>query len=123
LNKQAEVLQGRHGIQVITDFCEEPALALEIKEMLYRIAREALHNTVKHAQATQVSLRLNEAIDRLELEIIDNGHGFDTNGTFPGHLGLQSMRERAARLHADLEIISAPEKGTHISIRIPLQLN
>src|SRR5205085_1861060 len=55
LGKQVAVLQGRHGINVQTDFCEEPTLSLEVKEMLYRIAREALHNTVKHAQANQVT--------------------------------------------------------------------
>jgi signal transduction histidine kinase len=119
LNKQAEVLQGRHGIHVVTDFCVEPILSLEVKEMLYRIAREALHNTVKHAQATQVSVCLNEAADGLALEISDNGHGFDINGAFPGHLGLQSMRERANRLNATLEISSELGKGTRISVRIP----
>jgi signal transduction histidine kinase len=119
LTKQATVMQSRHGIMVETEFCKEPALPLEVKEMLYRIAREALHNTVKHAQASQINLRLNELPGSMILEIADNGHGFNTDGSFPGHLGLQSMRERAARLNAVLLIDSAPNSGTRISVHIP----
>jgi signal transduction histidine kinase len=120
LGKQVAVLQGRHGIHVLTEFCEEPVLLLEVKEMLYRIAREALHNTVKHAQASQVSIHLKYDSSGLKLEIADNGLGFDRDGSFPGHLGLHSMRERAARLNAIITIDSAPGMGTRIVVRIPL---
>jgi signal transduction histidine kinase len=119
LGKQVAVLQGRHGINVQTDFCEEPTLSLDVKEMLYRIAREALHNTVKHAQANRVTLRLNYDYQDLQLEIVDNGLGFDRDGSFPGHLGLLSMRERAARLNAAITIDSSPGMGTRIAVRIP----
>ena len=49
----------------------------------------------------------------------DNGAGFDTTSQFPGHLGLQSMRERAANLGGKLDITSAPGEGTTVRLRIP----
>jgi len=50
----------------------------------------------------------------LVLEVIDDGVGFDPDGSYPGHLGLQSMRERAARLGGSLEIESAPGLGCRL---------
>jgi signal transduction histidine kinase len=105
---------------VTTVFDGEPDLALETKEALYRIAQEALHNTVKHAGATRVSLALRCAGPEVRLEIADNGRGFDAGGSFPGHLGLHSMRERAARLHGALEIESAAGAGTTLRVRVPV---
>ncbi len=119
LSKQASSLQARHNIQVQTRFCEEPLLPLDVKESLYRIAREALHNTVKHAQATQINLALTQEEQGYRLEIIDNGLGFDPSGSFPGHLGLKSMRERTRHLNGTFEIRSAPGSGTRISMTIP----
>jgi signal transduction histidine kinase len=121
LRKQAASVQARHGIQVTASFCEdEPQAPLPIKEALYRIGREALHNIVKHANASRVTLDVRCEADAITLELTDNGVGFDTGGEFPGHLGLKSMRERAARLNGVFEIASAPGQGTRIYTRIPL---
>lgn len=81
--------------------------------------QEALHNTVKHAQASTVELKLECSPNGLTLEIGDDGVGFDPTGSFPGHLGLKSMRERAERLGGTLEVESNPGKGTHLRARIP----
>jgi len=53
------------------------------------------------------------------LEVRDDGGGFDPAGSFPGHLGLKSMRERVARLGGTLQIESAPGEGARICARIP----
>ncbi len=53
------------------------------------------------------------------LEVADDGRGFDPRGAFAGHLGLTSMRERAARLGGALRVESAPGNGARISARIP----
>jgi signal transduction histidine kinase len=90
-----------------------------VKDALYRIAQEALHNTVKHAHAEDVGLLLKQEHEGLLLEVRDDGIGFDPSRTFPGHLGLKSMRERAERLGGALEIESRPENGTRILVRIP----
>jgi signal transduction histidine kinase len=119
LSKQAAALQARNAIAVATAFCEEPDLPLPVKEDLHRIAQEAMHNTVKHAHANHVDLRLDQTPDEVLLEIRDNGVGFDTSGSFPGHLGLHSMRERVANLGGTFQIESEPGAGTRICVRVP----
>ncbi len=119
LTKQAASLRVRHDLDVETDLCAEPDLPLETKEELYRIAQEALHNIVKHAQASRVSLRLTADDEDIGLEVRDDGIGFDPAGPYPGHLGLRSMRERAKRLQGSLKIDGAPNQGTRILVRIP----
>jgi signal transduction histidine kinase len=119
LNKEIAALRARYGITIDAQLGTEPDLPLEVKEALYRITQEALHNTVKHARATHIDLRLEQALDGVALDIRDNGIGFDPAGHFPGHLGLRSMRERVSRLGGTLTLESAPAKGTHIRAEIP----
>jgi signal transduction histidine kinase len=119
LRKQAEALRARHNLDVQTEFCDEPALPFDTKEALYRIAQEGLNNVIKHARATQVAIRLDDCDDKLTLEIQDNGLGFDPQREYPGHLGLKTMQERAARLEGTLEIESAPGQGTLLRATIP----
>ena len=120
LEKQAAAIQARHGIQVETAFGEEPDAPLEAKESLYRIAQEALHNTVKHARATNLKIELGRDNGGITLQISDDGAGFDANDDFPGHLGLKSMRERTSHQVGTLEITSGPAKGVRIFARIPV---
>ncbi|MDP9374410.1 MAG: PAS domain S-box protein [Chloroflexota bacterium] len=120
LTKQAASLRARHNIEVAVDLCDEPEVPLERKEALYRIAQEALHNTVKHARAGKVGVRMRCDEREIALEIRDDGVGFDPTGSFPGHLGLRSMRERAARLGGTVAIESAPGRGTRLCAHIPL---
>lgn len=120
LGKQTAALQARHHIQVTTTFCEEPAVPLEIKEAIYRMAQEAMHNVVKHAQASQVTVTLTCQGRLLRLEVIDNGVGFDVQADFPGHLGLRSMRERVQRLRGRLIIDSRTGEGTRLVATIPV---
>jgi signal transduction histidine kinase len=119
LEKQAAAVQARHGIRVEATFGEEPDALLETKEAVYRIAQEALHNTVKHARASNAKVNLQEDAGGITLEISDDGAGFDAQNDFPGHLGLKSMRERASRLGGTLEVVSEPGEGVHILARVP----
>ncbi|MBK8024078.1 MAG: GAF domain-containing sensor histidine kinase [Chloroflexi bacterium] len=120
LAKQGASLQARHGISVVSEFCEEPALTLLQKQNLYRIAREAMHNVVKHANATRIIVRMRLEQGQLVLEVIDDGRGFRPDQDFPGHLGLASIRERVLQLRGKLEIGSAPGSGTRIVVMLPL---
>jgi signal transduction histidine kinase len=120
LEKQAAALRARHEIEVEATLCEEPETSLSVKEAVYRIAQEALHNTVKHARASNVEIKMVCTPEQVTLEISDDGLGFDARGDFPGHLGLRSMRERASSLGGTLEVTSAPGKGTQIYASIPL---
>jgi PAS domain S-box-containing protein len=120
LEKQAAALKARQGIEVEATLCEEPQASLEAKEAVYRIAQEALHNTVKHACAKKVEIKMERDPDRMILELSDDGVGFDVRNDFPGHLGLRSMRERASRLGGTLEVETAPGRGTRIRAWIPV---
>jgi signal transduction histidine kinase len=119
LSKQVTVLRTRYKLLVEAQLSEEPALSLEGKQALYRIAQEALHNIVKHAHARTVTLRLARQDGELLLEIGDDGRGFDSSEPFPGHFGLLSMRERAAELGGTCSIDSAPSQGTRLRVCIP----
>ena len=83
LTKQGAALHARHDITVQTDLSAEPALPLKVKQELYRIAQEAMHNTVKHAHASKVDLRLCQTSEAVILEVRDNGRGFDATGFLP----------------------------------------
>jgi signal transduction histidine kinase len=119
LMKQTQALRARHGIEVQVDFCDEPSMSIRVREALYRIAQEALHNIVKHARASRVDLDLICGEAAIVLQVKDNGLGFDTSRPFPGHLGLRSMRERAERVGGTFELESTPGRGTLIQVRIP----
>jgi signal transduction histidine kinase len=120
LEKQAAALKARHEIEVDAVLCDEPEASLEAKEAVYRIAQEALHNTVKHARAANVQIKVKCDSEWITLEVSDDGIGFDAQGGFPGHLGLRSMRERALRLGGTLEVDSTSGKGTRICAQIPI---
>jgi signal transduction histidine kinase len=120
LNKQVAVLRTRYKLSVDTDMHFEPDVSLEVKQALYRIAQEALHNTVKHARASEVMLRLTQRANNTQLDIQDNGKGFDPKQPFPGHLGLRSMRERITKVNGTLTIESQSGQGTCVSARVPL---
>jgi PAS domain S-box-containing protein len=119
LEKQAAALRARHEIEVHTALCDEPDGPLWMKDALYRIAQESLHNTIKHARAENVGLLLEQETEGTMLEVRDDGIGFDPSGSFPGHLGLKSMRERAERLGGTLEVESRLGNGTRILVRVP----
>ena len=87
---------------------------------LFRIVQESLTNAARHAQANQVQVRLAVGADGLDLRVVDNGCGFDTNGDRAGRFGLLGMRERAQRLGAQLEVTSARGVGTQVRVRMPL---
>ncbi len=120
LRKQTAALGARHQIPVATEFGPEPELSLTQKEMLYRVAQEAMHNIVKHARATSAEVRLVVENGRVIMEVCDNGQGFDMTQEFPGHLGLKSMRERVERGGGLLTIASAPAEGTRIQVKVAL---
>ncbi len=99
------------------------SLPMEVEYHLLRIAQEAISNTIKHAGARNLVVRMNVVGRRLRLAVIDDGRGFVVNGEemrTPGHYGLIGMRERAIQIQGRLEIISDRGEGTTIQVEIPL---
>ncbi|GGO23585.1 PAS domain-containing protein [Deinococcus humi] len=119
LAKLASALQARHGLVVSLDLCEEPALTIDTKVALLRIAQEATHNTVKHASASSIDLHLNCHADRVELVIQDDGEGFDPSQPREGSLGQKTMRERAQAVGATCTVTSERGRGTLVCVRVP----
>jgi signal transduction histidine kinase len=88
---------------------------------VFLIFRETLANIEFHAQATQVSVRLDWSLDRAVLTVRDDGAGFDTVQSPPNnHFGLRIMQERASQINGQLSIQSAPGEGTQVSLIFPL---
>jgi signal transduction histidine kinase len=120
LSLRAAAVTGRYGIEIAVDLPDEPPLSLDVKQAIYRIALEALANVVNHSRARHVTLRLEAGDEDVTLEVTDDGNGFDPDRTYPGHFGLQSMRERAESSGGRLQMDSKPGRGTTIRARLPL---
>jgi signal transduction histidine kinase len=91
---------------------------------LLRIAREALLNVLKHAQANTVNIRLTYEREWLQVRVEDDGHGFATSLSAPsGSFGLVGMQKRAECLSGKVVITSQPGLGTRIAVRIPFSFN
>lgn len=91
----------------------------DIEINLYRVVQEALHNIVKYAQATSVSIFLDTTEEVLTLTIIDNGIGFELDQLKNKGLGLKHMSERIEQVDGKLTIQSKIQNGTIIEAKIP----
>jgi PAS domain S-box-containing protein len=95
-------------------------LAPPVETALYRIAQEALTNTVRHSRASKVSVLLERRGDRLIALVEDDGVGFEYDAAMQsGRLGLVGMRERAEMLGGHLRVESSPGGGTTVVVEVP----
>jgi signal transduction histidine kinase len=119
LSKHSAAVTAREGLVISVEVPEERLpLAVEQEEHLYRLAQEALHNAVKHAQAKHAWVELLAGDGEVVLSVRDDGVGFDPDEPHPGHFGLATMRERAARIGAELGLESKPGAGTKVRVQI-----
>lgn len=86
----------------------------------YRVVQETLTNCARHAAAKKAQVQLKETATQLELSVTDDGRGFDTRAPRHGGLGLIGIEERVRELDGELQIVSEPGKGTHLTVRFPL---
>jgi PAS domain S-box-containing protein len=95
----------------------------EVAITIYRVAQEALNNIVKHARAARVDVVLERRGGYVSLVIEDDGRGFDQAAAESGRprFGLIGMRERAALVGGELQIESAPGRGTTVFLRTPVE--
>jgi len=96
-------------------------LQAETETQLYGIAREALANVVRHADADTVTVHVYATASGVVLEVGDDGRGFDPQRVRAGRFGLESMRSRAGEIGADLAVISAPGRGTVVRVEVPAE--
>lgn len=122
VRQQAASATARHGLRVTLDAPDERLdLDTEAELDAYRLVQEALHNCVKHAEASSVHVRIGSDpgdAATLVLEVTDDGRGFDPGEAATG-IGLLSMNERAERLGGELSITSLPGAGTTVHVVVP----
>lgn len=94
----------------------------DTQEHLFRVVQESLHNAVRHAPGAHVRIRLqpDPSHARLRMEVSDDGPGFDSDTSRPGHLGLANMAERIEQIGGKLTVQSGPS-GTTIRATVPFQ--
>lgn len=113
-----------NGLKVRFDYPRPfPELSPVAELQLYRIAQEALTNVRRHAQATEVDVKLENSKGAVELLVRDNGRGFildDLEEKPPGYHGLNIVKERAEMLGGTLDISTAPGEGTALMVSLPL---
>ena len=116
----ADEVRRQAGLRIEVDVAVFSPAADAGAELL-NIAREALSNVVRHADAKQVTVRLERKRRALRLEIADDGRGFDTGQPrSPSHQGLGNMHRRAQRLGGTLAVASQPGAGTRIIVTLPV---
>lgn len=88
---------------------------------LLRIVREAVNNSIKHAEATRIAVQVDALADSLEITVQDDGTGFDVaaRSVAEGHFGIRGIHERARQIGATCRIESGPESGTAVTLSLP----
>lgn len=123
LKRLVEYWQARNSVSVdLLVHIGKDRLTREIETTLYRIIQEALTNVARHAQATSVSILIEQRNEKIIAIIEDNGIGFDAQETlFSGRLGLLGMQERAELVKGKFTVESNLQRGTSIFVTIPMQ--
>ncbi|MFF1461168.1 GAF domain-containing sensor histidine kinase [Streptomyces sp. NPDC058330] len=121
LRNQIRVLDRAHAARVTFESSGVRALPSAQEEALLRVAQEALHNALRHAEAAHVSVSLGRQGPATVLRVVDDGSGFDVHTVRREgrHLGLVSMRHRAGSVGGRLTVVSEPGKGTTIQMEVP----
>ncbi len=122
LQQQAQLLSRREGIPIGLSVVGDERLARGIEQAIYRIVQEALNNVFKHANARTIQVTLEFTAEYVRVRVVDDGQGFDVTATPTGdgrHLGVLSMRERAAEIGGTMEIHSSVGSGTEVRVTVP----
>jgi signal transduction histidine kinase len=121
IQARLDAVEGRGGMHAELLVEGDEQISPQIQEELYNIAHEALNNALKHAQANSVQVHLRFGDAETEMEISDDGVGFEPSmdGT-GGGFGIPGMMERAQKLGGTMKIESAPGAGTRVIARVPV---
>lgn len=123
----AERSEEATGITIsVSGSAKTDVLSPETQNVLYRIAQEAIHNALKHAEPHEIDLLLVSHNHFITLEVMDDGKGF----TVPEHqefngrsMGLMNMNERVKALNGAFSIKSEPGNGTMVTVKFPVALD
>ena len=122
LAKHLAVVGRAHGLAVAVSAAGQAQVPAHVERELFRIVQEAVSNAVRHARASSLDVSLVFGGSAVRASVRDDGAGFDpgARGVRSRHLGLTSMRERAAALGGRLVVDSAAGEGTTVRVEVPL---
>jgi two-component system NarL family sensor kinase len=125
LQARLQAVEARGGMQAdlkVDGALNEQKIPMHVQAELYHIVQEALNNVLRHADAGHVWVYLGFCGACVCAEVRDDGRSFVlSEAEESGGLGIQSMRERAQRIGADLSIQSEPGKGTTVRVDLGIQ--
>jgi len=117
LRQRLDAVERRAGVDTHLLVDGEINLPAPVEETLYRVAQEALNNALKHAAPTVVTVHIRSGEGQVEMEVIDNGQGFDLTAMDGiGGMGIVSMRERVERLGGQFSLHSTPGAGARVNV-------
>jgi signal transduction histidine kinase len=120
LQARLDAVERRGGMHAELQIEGSEQLSRPVQAELYNIAQEALNNALKHAHADHVRIRLLFGNEATEMEISDDGVGFDLQDQARRGFGISGMKERSQKIGGKLQIESAPGKGTIVIVRVPV---
>ena len=116
LEMLVEAARARSGAIVTLKIEGDRPLPEDVTITLHRITQESLNNVAKHAEASEINIRLICDTEQVVLHIADDGRGFDPETIPSGHLGVGIMRERAQKIGATFQVDSKPGDGTIVTV-------
>lgn len=112
--------ENRNDAEINLTVRNERVLPLDTEQAVYRVIQEALANISRHSRARRVDVSLVYNLDSLQVNIADDGCGFDMNQKAKG-LGFRSMRDRINSVRGNIQIQSAPGQGTRLIVQLPIK--
>jgi signal transduction histidine kinase len=100
---------------------EVPEVGPKVRVELMRVVQEALNNVRKHANAKNVIIHITGHNGGMEVSIHDDGAGFSLKEELQGHFGMDIMNERTQSIGGQLDVVSAPRRGTNVRVWVPAQ--
>lgn len=121
IENEANEFERRTGIACLFDYSDDKTpISPDLSIALFRIFQEALANITKHAQASEVDVRIHNGASGVNFSVHDNGKGFsDNDRNKPRSFGLRGIKERVEHFGGSVVVASQPGKGTRIEIAIP----
>lgn len=120
LRELVRELQEKMPLDIVFEMDPEVHLMKGIENHLFRIVQEAISNTLRHAKATKMEIRLLRRGDTVRLTLRDDGIGFEMDESKQTSYGLSNMQERIIETGGSIQFITAPGKGMRIEITVPV---
>lgn len=113
---------GEHGVQVRVEMTPHLSLPVDSARLAYRVVREGMRNTAKHAQATAAMVEVRRVSERIIVSVSDNGRGVQEGPVTEGHLGLRLLEDTVGDFGGQLTLMSAAAGGAVLEASFPVEL-